>query len=159
MFLRTHVMSGGNRIFRSSVARSCAVRSKREDRGMSAIPADESTALDLDVETQTAGCSDQRSMPASARQAGLEVFRAVLRRRHPGFDVVFGVAKGDVSWSPGCNPRSMPSTTTQAIATRIPNDLADQVRREAQRSGDTVSAVAARWIRQALDQQHDTKAD
>lgn len=49
-----------------------------------------------------------------------------------------------------CN--HMASTTTQVIATRIPNDLADRVREEAGRTGDTVSAVAGRYIRAAIEE-------
>jgi hypothetical protein len=44
----------------------------------------------------------------------------------------------------------MASSTTQAIATRIPNELADHLRREADRDGTTVSAVARQCIRLAL---------
>jgi hypothetical protein len=53
----------------------------------------------------------------------------------------------------------MPGTSniTQPISARVPNELAELVRREAQRTGDTVSAVAARWIRQAIE--HNRKDD
>jgi len=44
----------------------------------------------------------------------------------------------------------MSSSTTQAIATRLPNDLADQIRREADRDGTTVAEVARRFIHQAI---------
>lgn len=33
-------------------------------------------------------------MPESARRSGLDALRGVLRRRNPGFDVVFGEVEG-----------------------------------------------------------------
>lgn len=36
-----------------------------------------------------ASVSGQRPMPSQARRSGLEALRAVLRRRNPGFDVIF----------------------------------------------------------------------
>ena len=37
----------------------------------------------------------QRPMPADARRSGLDVLRAVLRRRHPGYDVIIEVETDD----------------------------------------------------------------
>jgi hypothetical protein len=39
--------------------------------------------------------SAPRAMSHEARRAGLEALRAVLRRRHPGFDVVFELEGDD----------------------------------------------------------------
>ena len=44
----------------------------------------------------------------------------------------------------------MASTTTQPIATRVPNHLANQIRQEAQRRGLTVSDVVGECVRQGL---------
>ena len=40
----------------------------------------------------------QRAMSAEARRSGLEAFRAVLRRRHPGFDVDPRSRRGRSGW-------------------------------------------------------------
>jgi hypothetical protein len=45
----------------------------------------------------------------------------------------------------------MASSTTQAIATRLPNELADYLRCEADRYGITMAAVTRQCIRQAVD--------
>jgi antitoxin component of RelBE/YafQ-DinJ toxin-antitoxin module len=44
----------------------------------------------------------------------------------------------------------MPSKTTQAVAARVANDVADELRQQAQRHGLTVSDVVAACVRQAL---------
>jgi hypothetical protein len=51
----------------------------------------------LEAVATTPSIGAQPPMSANARQAGLEAFRAVLRRHHPGCDVVFDLAgaKGD----------------------------------------------------------------
>lgn len=46
----------------------------------------------------------------------------------------------------------MPSTITQAVQTRIPNELADSIRRQAEENGQTFSAALAAVIRSAAPQ-------
>jgi len=50
----------------------------------------------------------------------------------------------------------MASTTTQAVAARVPNHVADQLRQQAERSSLTMSDVVSACIRRALDDDQDT---
>ena len=50
----------------------------------------------------------------------------------------------------------MASTTTQPLATRVPNHPANQIRQEAQRRGLTVSDVVGEYIQSALGGADDT---
>ncbi len=48
----------------------------------------------------------------------------------------------------------MPSKSTQALATRVPNDLANELRRQALYRGATLSSIIAERLRQAVEDEH-----
>lgn len=57
--------------------------------------------------------SGQTSMPPSARRAGLDALRAVLRRRNPGLDVVFELEGDDRVDDPLTREIPRPLTTPE----------------------------------------------
>ena len=52
--------------------------------------------------------SRKAEMPSTARRSGLEALRGVLRRRNPGFDVVFEVEGADLVDDPATGKVSGP---------------------------------------------------
>jgi hypothetical protein len=48
----------------------------------------------------------------------------------------------------------MASSTTQAVAARVPNDIADQLRQAAVRHNCTMSSVVAACISRAITREH-----
>ncbi len=55
----------------------------------------------------------QAPMPSQARRSGLDAFRAVLRRRHPGLDVVFDLERDDRVHDPAAGEVGRPLTPPQ----------------------------------------------
>jgi hypothetical protein len=49
----------------------------------------------------------------------------------------------------------MPSTITQPIAARVPNAIADELRRRAQDAGLTMSGLVGECVQRALAQEHE----
>ncbi len=67
--------------------------------------------------------SAQAPMPPSARRAGLDALAAVLRRRHPGLDVIFEVEAHDLVHDP--TTRKIDRTLTTPQDTDTPLDRID----------------------------------